>query len=146
MKKLKSVALLFLVLFLLLGCDEETNESELPSNQINENFHISDTYIKDNELYITASSTLNEGSISSFIRLRIKDENDKILTTGPNGWILEEQFTKGERVFSTIKISTPQTDIFLIEGIEMLNVNGITQQSAITNKYFIKNDMEIEKI
>ncbi len=164
MKKFKFLALLFSVLFLMLSCDQAgheiindedvnyedvknenaNNEIDSPSNSSvsetsNESFHISNAYIKDNELYITASSTINEESIICYIALRVKDEDGNNLTTGPGGWMLNEQFTDGERINFSIKVVAPRTENILVEGIEKLNVNGITQNSLIQTNMKVEN-------
>lgn len=95
-------------------------------------FEVVTTDIRENTLYITAASTVDADSIAAYIRLRVKDEVGNILTKGPGGWVMKQEYTWGKRMYMTIELPLPAPGMITIEGLEKINISGIIYDNSTT--------------
>jgi hypothetical protein len=144
-------------MFFLYACDQsdlQDSENQLSSvkkvagkNKISTTiiaesgkFEIKSADIRQNSLFITAASTVHADSISVYMQLRVIDANGTILSKGPGGWIMQQKYTWGKRMFMTIELPLPEPGMITIQGFEMINIAGIIKNNWATLKVQIPEE------
>lgn len=115
----------------------------------NQDFMVSNVFSAEGKFYTTLSSTVKQGTQVTYMRLRIKDDKGKVLTSGPGGWVMMQQNAGGKSVTLTAELPLPKPNgmsLVTIEGLEMISVNGIIEHHSTVIKALVGDEGLMEKM